>query len=162
VLEECAEFEEFFREQHPRLVAIALALTGDVDVARDAAQETLTRAYRDWAKVGGLDLPSAWARKVLINAVIDAGRRQRRDERLVRRLEALPAPPVTTPAEESATWAAVRLLPPRQRAAVVLHYVDDVSVAGVAEILGVTEGTVKTTLHDARASLRGRLGEESR
>ena len=128
------DFEAFFRAQHPRLVAIALALTGDVETARDAAQECLLRAYPDWARLRALELPSAWLRRVLVNLAIDARRRQSRDVRLAERLGGSsmtfdPADALSgAGAEESVTWQAVRELPERQRAAVVLRYVDDLPV----------------------------------
>ena len=154
-------FEEFFRAQHPRLVAIALALTGDVEVARDAAQEGLLRAYRSWRSVSALDLPSAWVRKVVVNLTIDDRRRRTRDQRVMARVAGGTSIAADLPAESSATWRAVRELPDRQRAAVVLRYVDDLPVAAIARILGVTDGTVKASLHKARATLEERLGQES-
>jgi RNA polymerase sigma-70 factor (sigma-E family) len=160
------EFEQFFRLQHPRLVAIALALTGDVEVARDAAQEGLLRAYRDWSKVVALELPSAWVRRVVVNLAIDGRRRRARDQRVVARLATRPTGDATDAAhdaeESSATWQAVRGLPDRQRAAVVLRYVDDLTVAEIAEILRVSDGTVKASLHKARRTLEQRLGPEER
>ena len=57
-------------------------------------------------------------------------------------------------------WRAVRELPERQRAAVALHYLDDMSVAGIADVLGVTVGTIKTSLFKARRSLAVTLGAE--
>jgi RNA polymerase sigma-70 factor (ECF subfamily) len=156
-----SDFEQFFRTHHPRLVAIALALTGDVDGARDAAQEALLRAYRDWAKVAALDSPAAWVRRVVVNVAIDAIRRRHRDHRLVGRLAGAPDTTELAGAEGSPTWAAVRELPDRERAAIVLRYVDDLPVAEIARVLGVTDGTIKTSLHRARTTLHQRLGEEA-
>jgi RNA polymerase sigma-70 factor (ECF subfamily) len=153
------EFEQFFRAQHPRLVAIALALVGDVETARDAAQEALLRAYRDWERVSQLDQPPAWVRKVVVNLAIDGRRRRRRDERVAGRLAAAVSPAAADLPESSRTWELVRELPDRQRAAVVLRYVDDLSVPEIAEVLGVTDGTVKASLHAARATLGARLAE---
>jgi RNA polymerase sigma-70 factor (sigma-E family) len=159
------EFEEFFRTQHPRLVAIALALTGDLEVARDAAQEGLLRAYRDWSKVVELELPFAWVRRVVVNLAIDGRRRRARDERVVARLTDRRGGHASSSehdVESSATWQAVRELPERQRAAVVLRYVDDLAVSEIASILRVTDGTVKASLHTARTALEKRLGREDR
>ena len=155
-----SDFEEFFRGQHPRLVAIALALVGDVETARDAAQEALLRAYRDWHRVARLEMPSAWVRRVVVNLAIDGRRRRRRDERVTSRLAGGVPGPAELP-ERSATWDAVRALPARQRAAVVLRYVDDLSVAEIARVLDVTEGTIKASLHAARATLQQQLEEDA-
>jgi RNA polymerase sigma-70 factor (sigma-E family) len=154
------EFEEFFRAQHPRLVAIALALSGDVEAARDAAQEALLRAFRDWPRVVALDLPSAWVRRVVVNLVIDGRRRRSREERTAERVHDVAARVDDAPMEASPTWRAVRRLPERQRAAVVLRYVDDLPVSDIATILRVTDGTVKSSLHAARRTLQEQLVEE--
>lgn len=59
-------------------------------------------------------------------------------------------------------WAAVALLPDRQRTAVALFYIGDRSISDVAEVMGVREGTVKATLHNARQQLEKILAEEGR
>jgi RNA polymerase sigma-70 factor (ECF subfamily) len=149
-------FEGFFRASQSRLVAIALPLTGDVDAARDLAQEALLRAYRAWPKVSTLDQPGAWTRRVLLNLAVDVSRRRRRES--VANGRALPPDSDGSDFTEMSVvdesfWVAVRALPALQRSSVVLHYVDDMSVAEVAEVLEVSEGTVKTSLHRARQTL---------
>ena len=149
-------FERFFRSSHPRLVAIALPLTGDVDTARDLAQEALLRAFRAWPKVSTLEQPGAWTRRVLLNLAVDASRRRRRESAANGRA-LQPDSDGSDASEMSGSdewfWVAVRALPSLQRSAVVLHYVDDMSIADVAEVLEVSEGTVKTSLHRARQTL---------
>lgn len=153
------DFDAFFRVEHPRLVAAAAALTGDREVARDLAQEALLRAYRAWPSVGAMERPGAWCRRVLVNLAIDRGRRSGRERRALERLG--PGDAATSPAPDvDGFWAAVRCLPERQRAAVVLHYVEDQPLDAIAEVLGVATGTVKASLHAARASLAARLSPE--
>jgi DNA-directed RNA polymerase specialized sigma24 family protein len=65
------DFDEFFRAEHQRLVALAIGLTGVPEAARDLVQDTMTKAYRDWDRVSQLDRPGAWARRVTVNASID-------------------------------------------------------------------------------------------
>lgn len=153
-------FEDFFLVEHPKLVALGLAWTGNRDVARDVAQEALTRAFRDWDRVGALDVPGAWVRRVAINLLIDNRRDDGRRLRLVDRLGhadgVLPGPAPST----DDWWRAVRALPDRERAAVTLHYLEDLPVATVAEILDVTPGTVKASLSHAREKLRAALTTE--
>ena len=99
-----------------------------------------------------MDRPGAWIRRVLINLAIDWQRRRGRERRALLRLA--PAPPVEL-ADPTSTrfWAAVRRLPDRQRAAVALHYLEDLSVDEIAEILQVAPGTVKSSLFKARRTL---------
>ena len=153
-----AAFERFFLAEHPKLIAIALGWTGDREAAREAAQEALVRAHRDWVRVVTLDRPGAWARRVLINLLIDDRRRARRDRDLTARLGA-PGEVAAPVADDHRWWAAVRALPDRQRAAVTLHYLEDLPIADVAAILDIAPGTVKSTLSQARDNLRAALTE---
>jgi RNA polymerase sigma-70 factor (ECF subfamily) len=95
----------------------------------------------------------------LVNLAVDRGRRRGREEQALARIgvghpiDALPA----GTGESDAFWAAVRALPDRQRVAVVLHYVEDQSIDGIAEVLGIATGTVKATLHRARQTLAATL-----
>lgn len=155
-----AGFDRFFLVEHRRLVALALAWTGDPEVARDVAQEALARAYRQWDRVVALESPGGWAHRVAVNLLIDRRRELDRRARVAGRLagdETVELP------EPAGSWvAAVRGLPDRERAAVVLHYVVDLSIADVADRLGVTVGTVKSSLAHARGKLRAALAEGSR
>jgi RNA polymerase sigma-70 factor (ECF subfamily) len=150
------DFDQFFLEHHTRLIACGLALTNDQERARDAAQEALTRAFRDWEKVARLDHPAAWVRRVLLNLLADEGRRDGRTRRL--------APVVDRHDDQrpsdSPLLAAIHGLPTRQREAVVLHYLDDLPIEEVASAMKVAVGTVKATLHQARASLAITLKED--
>jgi RNA polymerase sigma-70 factor (ECF subfamily) len=149
---ELVEFEPFFRREHPRLLATAVALVGDREVARELAQEALLRTYNVWTKVSGLERPGAWTRRVLVNMCTDVHRRRGLEQRAL--ALASDSPLVASPVLPStAFWDAVRALPKLQRAVVALHYVDDLPVAEVADVLGVAVGTVKTSLMRARTSL---------
>ena len=152
-------FDPFFRREYPIMVSLVVALTGDRELARDLAQESLLRAYRDWPQLVSLDRPGAWCRQVAINLVRDGWRRRRSEaaaiDRLRReRVHAVPAP--RSPSDEF--WSAVRALPGRQREAIALYYVGDRSVSEIAATLGIAEGTVKGILFDARRALAARLG----
>jgi RNA polymerase sigma factor (sigma-70 family) len=154
-----ASFERLYRRELAPLIALATTMTGNRDVGADLAHEALARAYRDWRTVGALDRPGAWVRRVLINLTIDAHRRQMRETLAMSRLDPEPVM-VGGEASDAAFWAAVRALPERQRAAVVLYYVEDLGVAEIADILRVAVGTVKTSLFMARQSLAANLGAE--
>ncbi len=145
------DFDEFFLREQPKMVALALALTGDADTARDVAQDALVSAYRTWDHVSGLDRPGAWVRRVTINSAISWQRRRCSERRAVARLTVASVDPPLEPDERF--WTAVRALPRRQRAATVLFYVEDRSIADIAEILEIADGTVKATLAKARRNL---------
>ena len=153
------DFDGFFRVEYPKLVAAAVAMTGSYEIACELAQEALLRSYRSWSRVSTMDVPGAWVRRVLINLAIDvrrAHRRAARSERVVDRFEDVS---FDDPAVDG-WWSAVRALPDRQRAVVVLHYVEDRSVLEIAGVLGIAEGTVKATLAKARQSLARTLTRE--
>jgi len=159
-----ADFEAMYRAEVHGLTALARSLTGDRDLAADLVHEAMVRTYRSWSHVVTLDRPGAWIRRVLVNLAIDAHRRRRRETAAVTRLAAsLPAAPSADPTDAldaDRFWAAVRDLPDRQRAAVALFYVDDLSIGQIAEVLDVAEGTVKTSLHRARHTLAAVLGPQ--
>jgi RNA polymerase sigma-70 factor, ECF subfamily len=156
---ETVTFEAMYRAELSALVALGSTLTGNRELGADLAHEALARAYRDWRTVGALERPGAWARRVLINLAIDAHRQRARERIAVAR--ATPDPIAATVAGVSNEfWAAVRNLPERQRAAVALRYIEDLSVIEIAKILDVTTGTVKTSLFMARRSLAITLGAE--
>ncbi len=157
-----SSFSVFFHDEHPRLVAMVLALSGDRAHAEDVAQEALLRAYRRWGVVSGYERPGAWVRRVALNLARSARRRRRNEGRAVLRLASAPPPavedPVAGPVVAADVWAVVRTLPRQQAAALVLYYLADESVADLAVSLGCAEGTAKAHLHQARRALARRLG----
>lgn len=152
-------FEAFYLREVVAVTALGTALTGNRDTGAELAHDAMLRAFRDWPTVGAMDRPGAWARRVLINLAHDAHRRTLREQRAHRRVG---ADDVTrTPAEfDDRFWGAVRALPRRQREAIALRYIDDLPIAGIAEVMQVTAGTVKASLFAARAALAVALGEE--
>lgn len=156
-------FDAFFRAEHRRLAALATALCGDREVGRDIAQEALIRTYREWASVSQLERPGGWTRRVVVNLTHDHSRhlavRRRRLPELASRIAGDVAA-AETPLDAE-MWAAVAMLPERQRTAVALFYIGDHSIDDVAEAMGVHQGTVKTTLHKARRQLHRLLSEEA-
>ena len=150
------DFEAFFSAHHQSVVrALTLALA-DRARAEDAAQDAFAKAYRQWKRVAMMDRPVAWVYVVALNG---ARKELRRDG-------AAPVPELVGPAPDLAAAAAVKVsvrdaldvLAPRQRVAVVLRYLGDLTVAEVATAMGCSEGTAKATLHTALAKLRNHLG----
>jgi RNA polymerase sigma-70 factor, ECF subfamily len=162
--ESALPFDAFFRAEHQRLSALATALCGDREAGRDVAQEALVRTYREWDRVSQLERPGGWTQRVVVNLARDHGRhlavRRRRLPELALRI-AGDRTADDSPALDAEMWAAVAMLPDRQRTAVALFYIGDRTISEVAEVMGVHEGTVKTTLHKARSQLRRQLSEEA-
>jgi DNA-directed RNA polymerase specialized sigma24 family protein len=74
-------YDDFFRREYPVMVALGFALTGDREMARDVAQESMLRAFDHWSQLAAIDRPGAWCRQVAINLVRDGWRRRRRTGR---------------------------------------------------------------------------------
>jgi RNA polymerase sigma-70 factor (sigma-E family) len=148
------DFSAFALSRWPGLVRLAFGLTGDRWLAEDIAQTALARAYVAWRRVSRADDPDAYLRRILVNA---SNRRFRR-RRVTEEPGDLPDVAVEGPAdlvdERSALLAALRQLPPRQRAVVVLRYWNDLTDAQIAAALGCSPGTVRSQLSRALARLR--------
>jgi RNA polymerase sigma-70 factor (sigma-E family) len=151
------EFREFVLARRPDLLRTATLLTaGDQHLAEDLVQSTLTQLYLAWPSFQRASNPNAYTRRALVNALIDEKRRPwRRREHTTSDLPE-PASPdgAGNPAAEQLNQA-LRQLPARMRAALVLRYFHDLSVADTADALGCTQGTVKS--QTARALDRLRL-----
>lgn len=154
-------FRAFYEAHVDRVMAVAVALTSDRAAAEDVTQEAFARAYREWRRVGEYDQPGAWVRKVAVNLTRSRWRKLRNEARGLARVGAPPPddPPELPPAD-AAVWRAVRRLPHRQATAIALHYVDGLSVAEIADLTGVAEGTTKSDLHRGRKRLADLLQEE--
>ncbi len=148
-------FEDWYRGEYRNLVRSLVLITGNAEVAVDAASEACARALERWGQVSVMTSPSGWAYAVGLNVARRSLRHTRVETLLLRRVA--PPPPIREEAPE--LWEAVRQLPRRQRVAVVLHYVADLSQKDVASAMGVAEGTVAATLHSARKRLADALGQ---
>jgi RNA polymerase sigma-70 factor, ECF subfamily len=157
-------FEAFYLAHHRRVVGLGYALTGSWSTAEDVAQEAFLRTYERWGEVSAYERPDVWVRTVAANLARSRWRRLGSELRALARLagsrESQPETvPDALPVEVEAFWRAVRALPRRQAQVVVLHYLEDLSVAEVAAAIGTAEGTVKSTLHRARRQLAVQLDE---
>lgn len=152
-----ADFEEFYRWERPGVYR-ALALTlGDADLAAEAVDEALVRAYQRWGRVRHYDNAAGWAYRVGLNWALSRTRKRKRALPVASVPEAGAAPPPTAPDDELET--ALAGLPEQQRAVVVLRYHLDWSTEQAAAALGVAPGTVKSRLHRALVALRDALEE---
>lgn len=154
------EFEEFYQSSQHRVVTFLFAMTGDLGDAQDIAQESYERAWRRWARIAAYEDPEAWVRAVAYRLVINRWRNARNRLRAYLR-HGVPGP-VEPPDEDStALVAALRMLPPDQRLAIVLHHLLDLPLSEIARQTGVPENTVKTRLTRGRRRLAGLLDHDS-
>ncbi len=155
---------ELARRWEKRLLRHAWRLTGDADLARDVAQDAWLDITKGVRRLDDTAAFPAFAFRVATRRAADAIRRAKR-----RRLglasfavEPVPSTSSTEAIEASASSpsiiAALAALPPEQRAAIALFYLEDLSVAEISVALGVPAGTVKTRLMAARDKMRSALG----
>jgi RNA polymerase sigma-70 factor (ECF subfamily) len=122
------EYLELFQREYSRLVRCLRPVEPD---AADAVQEAFVEAFLRWRRVGKLDDPAGWIRRVALNRLLNVRRSARRKAAAIERL---PDPSAPGDAEEHLDLrAAVRDLPPQQRIAVALYYGGDLTVEEVAD-----------------------------
>jgi RNA polymerase sigma-70 factor (sigma-E family) len=155
-------FEEFVSTRLGALVRYATVVTWDPHLAEDILQNVLVRAQSRWPRIGGLDAPEQYVKRMVVNEFLSW--RRRRAARLVplsrESLDTLmaPAPEPTAPHDErDAMLRLVAALPPRQRAVVALRFYEDMSVDQIADLLGCAPVTVRSHLSRALAALRDAL-----
>jgi RNA polymerase sigma-70 factor (sigma-E family) len=147
-------FIAFVTASSGRLIAHAEMLCGNAEQARDVVQTVLMRAYPRWRRIEQED-PYAYVARAVGNAVTDWWRRShRRHERPTGELPEQPLDPPTTYEDRETVIRALALLTPRERAVVVLRYLEEQTEREVADTLGVTLGTVKSTCHKALRKMR--------
>ncbi len=155
-----AEFDEFVRTRSVALLRVAYLLTGDRHAAEDLLQEVLEQLYVRWRRVQSS--PEAYARRALVNRSINRWRRRaRRPEQALGDHDGVARDHADDVALRRAVVSALRDLPVRQRAAVVLRYLEDLPTAEVAAALGCSEGTVKSHTSRGLARLRVALAGSS-
>jgi len=153
------EFEGFVEAQLPGLLGYARALSGNDHDAWDLVQECLVRMGARWSRIDRDGNPAAYARTALVRLNIDRLRRRGRE----RPMELVPEAGVEhlVPGVDPWMLAALRSLPPRQRTALVLRYVDDLDLRGIAAAMGCSVGTAKSQVSRGLAALRLRAPEGS-
>jgi RNA polymerase sigma-70 factor (sigma-E family) len=151
------DFGEFVRAALPGLLRYGHALAGNPHDAADLVQSVLEKIGSRWSKVvRNTGDPLAYTRRAMANTHISKWRRTRR-ENLVAELPDIAAAAQQDPFENEPLWQALRALPPRQRAVIVLRYYEGLSEGEIAAALGVSAGTVKSQASKAMATLRLRL-----
>jgi len=162
VPEQSDDFREYVAARSAALLRTAYLLTGNRQDAEDLLQTALAKSYLAWDRIEDKGAADAYVRRVLVNTQNSWWRRRRVDEYPT---DELPEPPSGRDATadhdlRGALWAALGRLPKRQRAAVVLRYYEDLTEAETAAVLGISLGTVKSTVSRALAKLRADAGLE--
>jgi RNA polymerase sigma-70 factor (sigma-E family) len=147
---------DYVRGQWPALVRYATALCGDATEAEELVQSALVRVALRWPFVRDKDNPDGYVRRAIVNGYLTTWRRVRSRETRVAEM-----PDVEVTADASAgvddvmtVRRALAVLPPRQRAVLVLRYLEDRSEQETADLLGCSVGTVKSQASKALAKLR--------
>ena len=138
-----------YRSEFPSVYRAAFLITGDRELARDATQEAFKRAYARWRRLPREPWVGGW----IMTTALNLAKKRARD---------VPTGSLSedqwgadTPSSDRVDVAeALRRLPPRQRQITVMHYIGDLPVEAIAELLDVREGTVKAHLAQARSALR--------
>jgi RNA polymerase sigma-70 factor, ECF subfamily len=156
---ETALFELIVRRHNQRLFRTTRAILRDDAAAEDAMQEAYLRAFAKLDQFAGEAKFSTWLTKIAVYEALGRLRRAKSEEELPDTMNNEDNPERTTYGRElqSAIEKAVDSLPPLYRSVFVMREVDDLSVAETADCLGITQESVKTRLHRARALLRGHL-----
>jgi RNA polymerase sigma-70 factor (ECF subfamily) len=152
------DFSSFFRSERDGLLQMCWAITLDREIGRDVAQETFARAWRHWDELSAEGAnPAAWCRTVALNLIRSQWRRTRTE----RETPHARIPAAELQPEDRDLIRALHRLSDRQRTAVVLHHLGDLSVTRVAELMEITESSVKEHLQRGRARLAADLGGAS-
>jgi RNA polymerase sigma-70 factor (sigma-E family) len=158
------QFREFVAARSRSLLHTAYLLTGDWEQGRDLVQTALASTARRWSRLRDREQPETYVRRAIYHAQVDRFRLLSWGRETV--TDSLP----DQPSGQGADWAdsvvqrqdimaALRRLPKRQRAVIVLRYFEDRPDNEIAEILGVAPGTVRSQTHKALVSLRTTLAE---
>ena len=151
-MSKASEFDPFVATRTQALLRTAYLLVQDEDLAEDLLQTALTKAWFVWEDI---EHPEAYVRRVLVTTSASWWRRRWTRELPTAHLPERAVPAAASPEDERQDlWHAVGLLPRRQRAVVVLRYLEDRSEAETAELLGCSVGTVKSQCAKALAKLR--------
>jgi len=161
--DESGGFAEFATSRHGALYRYAYLLAGERGLAEDLVQEALTKTYVAWKRLKDSANAEAYTRKVITNTAISWWRRKSWNAEQPR--DDVPELAAARHDEDVTArvwlWEELQTLPPRQRAALVLRYYEDLTEPETARVLGCTVGTVKSQTSHALKKLRARLGPDA-
>lgn len=156
-----ADFDRLYRDAYPKLMQTVTAIVGDVAAAEDCVQEAFERAYVAWPRYRPEAPAPIWLHRIAINVAISHRRRQaiREVGESIRRLgRPEQAPDIAGHADQIDLVRALRSIPPRQTAVIVLRHLHGYTNREIAGALGVPERTVASRLAAAKRRLAEALG----
>ena len=151
------QFTSYVQARGPVLLRTARSLTANPCDAEDLLQTALAKTYLAWDRIADHGALDGYVRRTLVNTRTSQWRKRRLDEFACEELPegAEPGPdPAEHQAQRDALWTAIGRLPARQRAMVVLRYYEDLTEVQTAQLLGVSVGTVKSSVSRALVKLR--------
>jgi RNA polymerase sigma-70 factor (sigma-E family) len=156
------DFAEYVKDRHQALCRFAGVLSGSPALADDLVADVLGNAYERWPRIGGLENPHAYVRKMVVNEYLSWRRRAARTAVRPEMHELVE--PVADHADAHADrhrlLGELRQLPPKQRAALVLRYYEGLPFSDIAELLGCGENAVRSNVSRALHRLRIQLTDE--
>jgi len=156
-----ADFEAFVASRSAALRRTAYLICGDWHGAQDIVQNALTKLYLVWRRVEKRDSIDAYARQIVVRCALDEKRRGWRRERPVATLPERVDQGSSGSDDRDRLLAALAVVPQQQRAALVLRFWEDLSIAETARILGISEGSVKSATSRGMDNLRRSLPDLS-
>lgn len=149
------DFDTYAAQSRGSLLRLAVVVTDDRELAQDVVQEVLLKANQRWNRIGSLEYPHAYVRRMLSNEIISWHRKWGRVEsRPARELDQAVPDPASLVDRRDALLREVARLPLHQRTAIVLRYFEDLSDEQIADTLGCRPATVRAHLHRALKTLR--------
>jgi RNA polymerase sigma-70 factor (sigma-E family) len=156
---DAAAFSDFVAARSTSLFRTAYRMMGDYQLAQDLMQESLVKAYVAWPRLRDVTKAEAYTRRIIVTTSISWRRRRAFHEYpTASRLDSVAPDQTEHLGAQEELWAQLLLLPPRQRAAVVLRFCEDMSEAQTAELMGCSVGSVKRQVSLGLTKLRDRLG----
>ena len=154
----CVEtFDAWYVREHDRMITTLALSTGDLELAVEGVDEACSRALERWKRIGAMESPTGWVYRVAINHARRVARRKTMEQRVFRKPATMP----DLPAPAGEIWELVASLSVRQRQVVMLRHVGEMSENEIGTVLGISRGTVSSTLHDAHQRLGQLLGDET-
>ena len=154
-------YAEFVAARSASMFRTAYLVIGDYQLAEDLLQESLVKVYVAWPRLQDVAKAEAYTRRIIVTTAISWRRRRSFHERAT---DELPETAVPDPTERvtgrDKLWSELHRLPPRQRAAVVLRFCEDMSEAQTADLMDCSVGTVKRQVSIALGKMRERLGAD--
>ena len=158
---DASAYAEFVAARSASMFRTAYLVIGDYQLAEDLLQESLVKVYVAWPRLHEVAKAEAYTRRVIVTTAISWRRRRSFRERPTGDLpESVVADETDGVTARDELWHQLHLLPPRQRAAVVLRFCEDLSEAQTAELMGCSVGTVKRQVSIALGKMREHMGAD--